>query len=426
MGKMRFQRFGKCAVPVVSVEIIALEKIIGHIQIGPAVSVEIAGYHIESECNLAAVNTRLDTHVDKSLPIVAIQFVTASLMTAIAYVTHPETAHFARRIVDEVHIQVPVPVVIEKRRMDGKSRIVEAIGSSLFGKTGHAVVIRSLIDKEPVGPVVSGCTARTTDIDIRQTIPIYVGNAHAGRPAAPAFHTGPVRHLFEPERASVQIKSILQLIGGQHQVAQPVTVQIGDTHPAAVEIIAVREHIEGFCGPQPVLETDTGPGRRDQGKETISRRRLLRDGTPGKKASGDQNKKEKCGAYLSVDVLYHVRLLRKRAHKKCSHTMQKYNSRHVHCIVLKIRIASYSYTIAGTWDGQHGRLQAYCSFWCSKSPWFKRNLSLPQRAVAITRRPCGEWLRTLRTDCPSPEPMCCSRTAQGTQRALWRTRTAFT
>jgi hypothetical protein len=61
----------KGTIVVVDIEVVALKEIVGHIDILPAVFVDVAHRHTETKSNNTTVNTRLLTDISKTISVIA-------------------------------------------------------------------------------------------------------------------------------------------------------------------------------------------------------------------------------------------------------------------------------------------------------------------------------------------------------------------
>src|SRR5690606_6985747 len=106
-------------IPTVDVEVVVLDVIIGHEEVGPAVIVQIAGRGAQSEPDGVAVDAGLYRYVDEAVAIVAIEFVTGERITEALDEVRIESAEAFDGVVDEEHVEVAVSVVVEKRCVGG-------------------------------------------------------------------------------------------------------------------------------------------------------------------------------------------------------------------------------------------------------------------------------------------------------------------
>lgn len=104
----------KCAVAVVDVEVILLEVIIGHIEIRPAVIIEIRNGEPQSEVDRIAFDVCLLAYIREMFIVITKQLVTYIMVTHGFLIGGIKAAHGFRTVVEHEHIEVAVEVVIEE------------------------------------------------------------------------------------------------------------------------------------------------------------------------------------------------------------------------------------------------------------------------------------------------------------------------
>ena len=120
VGRMRQKRaygFGKRSVSVVYVQVIVLDIVVGNVEIGPGIPVQIANDHTEPEAQRIADDARRLTHVRKRSAVVPVQLVACKGVAATPHIVHIEAAQTPDRMIQQIQIQVAIPVVIEQGRV---------------------------------------------------------------------------------------------------------------------------------------------------------------------------------------------------------------------------------------------------------------------------------------------------------------------
>ena len=187
VGRMRQKRaygFGKRPVPVVHVQVIILDKVVGNVEIRPGVPVHIANDHTESEAKGVADDARRFAHVRKRSAVVPVQFVADQGVASTPHIVYIEAGQTPDRMIQQIYIQVAIPVVIEQGRVGRVGRIVETVFRRSFGKRPVPVV-----DVQGVPAGIRAHPARFAHIDVQMSIPIDIRHRHAGRPAEFACKT---------------------------------------------------------------------------------------------------------------------------------------------------------------------------------------------------------------------------------------------
>ena len=181
IGRMRqhiARGFDERPVPAIHVQIIVLDIVVGNIQIGPAVPVHVARNGAKPETQRIPDNARRFARVRKAPAVVPVQFVACKRVARSPHILHVETAQAPDRMIQEVHIQVAVPVVIEEDGVVRIRRIVQAVLSRPFGKRPVPVV-----DVQGVPATTLADPARFAHIYIQMAVPVRVRHDDAGRPA---------------------------------------------------------------------------------------------------------------------------------------------------------------------------------------------------------------------------------------------------
>ena len=235
-----FQYFGKPTFLIVDVEVIAFKKIIGNVNILPAILIDIADGNPKPKPNDAAVDACLCTDVDKFFAIIAEKFVSTQWIAGIAHLfAQVETADGLEGIVEQVKIEVAVFVVVKKGRM---GRVAGVSNAVLLGHFFKSAVF--LVDVQLIFAVITFDLARVANVDVQPTVAIDVGHTYPGRPGAFATHLGFFRNVFKLPIAPIEVQAILIHIGGKVDVDQAIVVDIPQCDPSTIVEIAVGINIE--------------------------------------------------------------------------------------------------------------------------------------------------------------------------------------
>ncbi len=298
-GHLPLERLGEGPVPIVEIEVVALEEVVGDVDVGPPVAVHVSHRHPQPERDLAPVDPRFVAHVHEPVAEIAIELVAAPLVPLVTDVPQAEAGHRPGRVVDQIEVQVPVAIVVEERRVGRVSLVREAVGLRPLLEHGDPVGIESLVQVQLVGPPRPGCAAGVADVEVQEAVAVHVREGGAGRPRPLAADAGLVRHVAEPERPLVEVEAVRLEVGGEEQLRQPVPGQVRQGDPPAVVVVAVEKDVLVAGLPEPVLEPDTGVGRRQLGEELVADRRdpvrpRRRSRLPAARA-GDDDTGGQCG-----------------------------------------------------------------------------------------------------------------------------------
>jgi len=272
-----FQVVFEGAVVLVDIEIIPFEEIVGDIDIGPAVAIDIANHHTESEADEAAMDAGFFGHFGKmAVAVVAEEVVAAAFERVgdrpgrclqVAFIGIIQGVDGNRAVVDEEAVQVAVAVIIEEGGLGGITRIGQSV---LCGGIDEGIVVA--VDEELVfseGAVVH--MSRVADIDVEPAVAVDIGHYDTGAPLLFTSRESCLfRYILELKIAFIEIELVGAHIGSEEDVGQAVVIDVSDGYAAAIVEIPVGENIEiGFIL-DVVGEPDAGVGHlieegRDRG-----------------------------------------------------------------------------------------------------------------------------------------------------------------
>ena len=275
---------GEGAVALIDVEIVALEEVVGDVDVGPAVAVQVAHADPETQTDLAPVDAGGGAHVHEMPAVVAIQPIAAERVADGARVFQIEARNRAGRVVDHEQVEITVAVVVEEHGLRGVAGIGHAVRRGLFYEGGNAVGVEPLIDVQLVGPELR-VEAGVADVDVEQSVAIHVGQRDAGGPA-PAVQPGLGRDVPEPEFPFVQIQSGATEIRCEHDLGQPVPGEVAQGDAAAVVVIAIGEDVQVVRVRETILEAHAGVARWQEREQMAVGGRRGRGG--GRRATGQQ------------------------------------------------------------------------------------------------------------------------------------------
>ena len=112
-------RLGERPVAVVVVEKVVFLKVIGDVQVGTAVAVQVARDHAETVPRGAALEAGVVAHVDKMAPVVPVETVARSRAARRRLRAGAGCPLGVGRMGQQVHIEVAVAVVIEEQGLGG-------------------------------------------------------------------------------------------------------------------------------------------------------------------------------------------------------------------------------------------------------------------------------------------------------------------
>ena len=250
--------FGERAVAVVVVEEVVFLKVVGDVQVRAAVPVQVAGDDAQPVPHHAAEDVRLAAHVHEMAAVVAVETVSDARRACARQEARAGRASGARRVGQQVHVQIAVSVVVEEEGLGGKAGEVEAVLLRPVRERPVAVV-----DVEHV-VAVHREEVDAGDVDVHPAVPVDVRHRDSGLPAVGIGDAGPRGDIFEPIVPLVQIEAVGPHVRREIQVRQTVVVDVAHGYAAAVVEVHVVEDVERGVVGQPVRERDTGPlGRQE-------------------------------------------------------------------------------------------------------------------------------------------------------------------
>src|SRR5216684_2129462 len=207
---------GKCAVAVIEIEEVILLKVVGDVQVRAAVPVQIARDDAQAVAHAAAVDAGLVAHVYEMPPVVSVEVVSDPRVARRALPARAGLALGARRVGQQVHVQVAVAVIVEEEGLGGEASELETVFLRAVGEGAIAVV-----DVEHVVPVPAEIVdARNVDVDV--AVPVDVGHRDAGLPADGIGDPRPLGDVLELVIPLVQVEPVGTSVRGEVEVRQAV------------------------------------------------------------------------------------------------------------------------------------------------------------------------------------------------------------
>ena len=141
-------------------------------------------------------------------------------------------------VIEEVHIQIPVTVVVEEHSLRRKAGMDETI---LFGPVGEGAV--AVVDVEDV-PSVHVEVVDTRDIDVELSVAIHIGHRDARLPSLRVGDASLVGDVLELIVALVAIELVRADVGREVEIGQAVAVDIAYRDATTIVVVEVVEDIE--------------------------------------------------------------------------------------------------------------------------------------------------------------------------------------
>ena len=203
-------------------------------------------------------------NVGKMVAVVSEQSITGALAAAGVLSLHVDRALRVRRVIEQIHVEVAVSVIVEEQRL---GRIADVLKSEFLGPVSERAV--TVVDVEHVTPVHRE-VIDARDIDVDFPIAVDVGHRDAGFPADRIGDAGLVGDVLELIVALIAIELVRTEVRGEVEVGEPVSVDIADGHSCTVVVVQVVQDVE--VGPlgQVVRESDAGRLGLQQLEECVS------------------------------------------------------------------------------------------------------------------------------------------------------------
>ncbi len=269
---------GERAVAVVVVEKIVFLEIIRDVEIGTAVAVQVARHDAQTVSLHATIDVGLVAHVDKVTAVVSIQAIARARVTRHALRVHAARPLGVHGVIQHIHVQIPVAVVVEEQRLGAVADVVESVLARPVGERAVAI-----IDEEHVAAVHRE-VIDAGDVDVDIAVAVHVGHRHAGLPALGIGHAGVRGDVLEVVIASVQVEPVGSDVRREVEIGKAVVIDVADGDTTAVVVVQVVEDVEGGVIRQAIHERHAG-GFGWQGFEERRARRW----SGGSLAAGEQD-----------------------------------------------------------------------------------------------------------------------------------------
>src|SRR4030043_1301737 len=100
---------------IIYIDVIAFKKIICHINIHPAILINITDCNTQTKCYCASINTSCDTNIGKFVSIVSEKLMPPQRITDKTLILFKiKTANCFWKIFQKIHVKITVLVVVKK------------------------------------------------------------------------------------------------------------------------------------------------------------------------------------------------------------------------------------------------------------------------------------------------------------------------
>ena len=250
------------AVALVDIKIIALIGIVGDVDIGPAVAIDIGDHRPQSKTDQRAMDAGLLRYLGEMSVVVAIEVIAATFqhrfdrpggVDQVPPVGVVEGVDRDGTILDHKTVQVAVAVIVKKGDLRGIGGDIEAVLMRGFRK--GAVVV---IDVKFVAPPAVAHVAGIADVDIQPAVVVDVDEDCAGAPHAVLVEARLRGNVFKMEIAFIEIEFVASHVRREENIREAVVVDVADGNPAAVVEVPEKEAIVQPLISDLVVEFDAG------------------------------------------------------------------------------------------------------------------------------------------------------------------------
>ena len=275
---------GERSVSIVDIHDIVGHDIVGDVDVGSAVSVQIGNGNAEPIAGLPQ-DARLSADIgERTIAVVAVELVVAVGGHAAhtdGHARHLPAREISGRVVEQKEVEAPVPVVVQESRVRAEAGVGNAVLRSRFREGAITVV-----DEQQIRPIrrLGPLGAGHGNVNIQIPVAVDVHHGHAGDPSLGGDACG-LGDVLKSHVPLVQVQSTRDHVAGKEDVRQSVVIDVTHSDPGAVVHIDVSQHIECVTGGDGVGEGDAGLCRAQEFEQRAIR-------LPG--AAGEQQRDQEC------------------------------------------------------------------------------------------------------------------------------------
>ncbi len=247
MAEPVFQLVFERSILLIDVEVILFIRVIGHVDVGPAVPIDIRYEGAQAEADKAAVDACFLRDLCKMSVVIAEEVVAASFeawlngpcrVGKIASIRVVEGVDGNGAVIDHEAIQIAVTVIVKKGHLSGVSGYAKAVSIGCLCE-GEIMVI----DVELILSIAIGHMTGVADIDVQPAVVIDVYEYYSCAPHAVLTEAGFAGDIFELEIAFIEIELIAGHVGGEEDIGEAVVVDVADGYAAAVVEVTKEEAV---------------------------------------------------------------------------------------------------------------------------------------------------------------------------------------
>ena len=245
---------GERPVPIIHVENVVRQSVVGDVDVRPAVPVDVRYDHAEPVTGVFE-DTRFFRHVREcAVAIIPIQLVVAARRRAAHArgMARDTTREILGRIVEQKQIEAAVSVIVEKCRLRREVGVGDA---ELCGGLGERPV--AVVDEQQICPICRFRPLGPGDgyVDVEKPVVVDVDHRDARRPPI-RLDARSLGDVLEAKVTLVPIEATRDHVAGEENVRQSVVIDVADGDARAVIHIDVGLQIQRISRRDRVREGD--------------------------------------------------------------------------------------------------------------------------------------------------------------------------
>ena len=257
-----FQLVLKGPVALVDVEIVSFIRVVGDIDIGPAVAVDVGDHCAQPEADQRAMDAGFLRDFSEMTVVVAIKVVAAAFenwfdgpcrVDEVAPVGIIEGIHRNGAVLDHKAVEIAIAIIVKKGDLGSIGGDIETI---FFCRLGECAIV--VIDVQLVPAVAVTHVTGIANVDIEPAVVVDVDENRAGTPHAILLEPGFGGDVFELEISFIKIEFVGAHVGRKEDVREAVVIDVSDGYAAAVIEIPEKEAVVETLIDDFVIEVNSG------------------------------------------------------------------------------------------------------------------------------------------------------------------------
>ncbi len=250
-------RFSERPIAVVDVQVVVALKIVGNVDVRAPIVIEVARHDAQAIAVDPVVQAGRIGDIGKVAAVVPEQTIAGARARRAALRLRRHRPLSVGRVVQEIHVDVAVSVVVEEQRLRVVADVIQPV---LFRAIGEGPV--PVVDVEHVASVQPE-VVRTRDVDVDFTVSVDVRHRNAGLPGIRIGDAGFAGYILEGVIPTIAIELIGAQVRGEIEIGQAVPIDVAHRDSAAVVVVEIVQDVEVGLLRQRVREGDPGRFRAE-------------------------------------------------------------------------------------------------------------------------------------------------------------------